>query len=211
MRGDVGSEVNFSTLNHTRLCVTKLSAERICIPLEVQNADPHPRTGAYLILHSPHTIFVSGLPRMPRGTGTRICLYQERPGNARPANGATARRGRQGQRSPTAITTRRRGATAKSDRDSETETGATGTGHRGDRDRDLRQRQRDGCGGDRDRKTATGATAKSDKDSALPAPDTQEPPPKSRLRAAPPAGSADYVHPSQADRPHLLRSCIVLP
>ena len=103
-----------------------------------QNADPHPRIGAYLLLHSLPIISVSGLPRMRRRTGTRICLYQERPGDARPANGATgtARRILGRQRSPT--------ATAKIPR-IPYETG------RGDRDRDLRQRQQDGDGGDRDR------------------------------------------------------------
>jgi hypothetical protein len=69
------------------------------------NADRQTRIGAYPILHLVATIFLSGLPRMPTRAGTRISLYQERPGDTRSAlDGATG--------------------TAISDSDNETETGA---------------------------------------------------------------------------------------
>jgi len=94
-------------------------------PSAKTNADPQERIGAYPVLHSLPTISGPGLPRMPSRAGSRICLYQERPGDARPGYGATARRGR--QRNPTATATgtgrRRRGATAKSDSDSRTRAG----------------------------------------------------------------------------------------
>ena len=77
------------------------------------------RIGAYPILHSLPIIFVSGIHGMPRRTGTRSSLYQEHPGDARPAlDGATA----------TAISDSDgktdTGSTGIADRDSETDTGA---------------------------------------------------------------------------------------
>lgn len=91
------------------------------------NADPHERIGAYPTVHCPPTISAFGFPCMPRRTGTRCPLYQERPEDARPPlKGMTGivRRSAERQRNPIALAIRIGIAISDSDRGRGTERGA---------------------------------------------------------------------------------------
>jgi hypothetical protein len=91
--GDVGSEVNFSLLNHTRPWVTKLSAGRIGIPPRTTKRRPSSENRRLFHPALPAYHFRARRPPPSEEAGIRCPSYQEPLGDASPQRNDDCNRG----------------------------------------------------------------------------------------------------------------------